>query len=172
MVIWITGISGSGKTTLANYLLKIVKKKTIYLDGDKFREIFNNDIKYSKNERDINAIRITKFTKFLSDQNFNIIVAANITNFKFRTWCRKNIKHYYEVFIKADIKNLLKRDYKSLYKNFFLGKVNNVVGLDIPFKTPKGCDIYINNNFDKKSFLLINGKKILNEITKKNIKIY
>ena len=103
MVIWITGISGTGKTTLARYLLKILKKNFIYLDGDEFRGLFNNDIKYSKRERDINALRITKFTQFLSNQNFNIIVAANITNFKYRIWCRKNIKHYYEVTQKIGI---------------------------------------------------------------------
>jgi adenylylsulfate kinase-like enzyme len=171
MVIWITGISGTGKTTLARYLLKILKKNFIYLDGDEFRGLFNNDIKYSKRERDINALRITKFTQFLSNQNFNIIVAANITNFKYRIWCRKNIKQYYEVFINADIKSLMKRDYKSLYKNFFLGKVFNIVGLDIQFKTPKGCDIYVDNNLGKKCFLA-NANKILKDIKKKKIKIY
>ena len=61
--------------------------------------------------------------------------------------------------------------YKSLYKKFLLGKVFNIVGLDIPFKTPNGCDIYVDNNSGKKCFLA-NGNKILKEIKKKKFKIY
>ena len=47
MVIWITGISGAGKTTLAKYYREKSKKKLIYFDGDEFRKIFRNDIKYT-----------------------------------------------------------------------------------------------------------------------------
>ena len=50
MILWITGISGSGKTTLAKAFHKDFIKKhksTIYLDGDEFRSLFGNDLKYT-----------------------------------------------------------------------------------------------------------------------------
>ena len=45
MIIWITGLSGSGKTTLAKNLIHNLSKrlrKTIHIDGDNFRKIFND----------------------------------------------------------------------------------------------------------------------------------
>ena len=50
MVIWITGISGSGKSTFGKYFFKKfknIKKNTIFFDGDEFRKIFLDDIKYT-----------------------------------------------------------------------------------------------------------------------------
>ena len=50
---WISGISGVGKTTLAKKLYPLLKKKTknlIWIDGDQFRKIFNNDLKYTLKE--------------------------------------------------------------------------------------------------------------------------
>ena len=77
MVIWITGISGAGKTTLAKYFRKKFKKKSIYFDGDEFRKIFKNDIRYSLKARNTNAERLTRLVKYLSDQKNNIIISAN-----------------------------------------------------------------------------------------------
>ena len=50
MVIWITGISASGKSTLGKFFFKRFRKinnNTVFFDGDEFRKIFHNDIKYT-----------------------------------------------------------------------------------------------------------------------------
>tara|TARA_B100000989_G_scaffold77723_1_gene55209 strand:+ start:1535 stop:2044 length:510 start_codon:yes stop_codon:yes gene_type:complete len=151
MVIWITGISGAGKTTLGKYFIK-KNKDFLYFDGDIFRKIFRNDIKYTLKDRDINAQRLTRLIKYLSFQNINLIVAANITSSRYRSWCRKNIKNYVEIFIDAKMSNLIKRDYKKLYSNALSKKIKNVVGIDIKFKRPSGSHIYISNNGSIKEF--------------------
>tara|TARA_B100000795_G_scaffold269601_1_gene259524 strand:- start:2755 stop:3279 length:525 start_codon:yes stop_codon:yes gene_type:complete len=174
MVIWITGISGTGKTTLGKYFYKCFKKEnpsTIYFDGDKFRSIFKNDIKYSLEDRNTNAQRLTALVKHLSDQKINIIISANITTFSFRKWCRKNIKNYIEVYIQSTKKILAQRDYKNLYKMILQKKIKNVVGIDLPFKKPNGCHVYLKNNKSKDA-LLKNYNMILNLIKKKKKKIY
>ena len=77
MVIWFTGISGTGKTTLGKKFFMFLKKKhpsTIFLDGDEFRKIFKNDIKYTLEDRDKNASRLTNLIKYLSRQKINIVV--------------------------------------------------------------------------------------------------
>ena len=174
MVIWITGISGSGKSTLGKYFFKNFKKKfknTIFFDGDEFRKIFLDDIKYSLKDRDKNATRLTSLVKYLSDQKINIIISANITSQRFRNWCRKNIKNYFEIFIDTPFHLLLKRDYKSLYKNALNKKIKNVVGVDIKFIKPKNPHYVIQNNKNKKklySFYPL----IMKQLKKKKIKIF
>jgi cytidine diphosphoramidate kinase len=174
MVIWITGISGTGKSTLGKVLFSKVKKKnpsTIFFDGDQFRKIFQNDINYTLKDRDINAIRLTRLVKSLSEQKVNIIISANLTNIKFRKWMRKNVKNYYEIYISASLKSLLKRDYKKLYSKAINKKIKNVVGVDLPFKEPKTSDLYLENNKDKKVFLNhIN--KVIQDIKKKNFSFF
>jgi len=172
MIIWITGISGSGKSTLGKKLFATVKRKfpsTIFFDGDRFREIFQNDINYTLKDRDINALRLTRLVKNLSEQKINIIISANITNIKFRKWMRRNVGKYYEIYISASLNSLLKRDYKKLYSRAISKKIKNVVGVDLPFVVPKNSDLYIENNSSKRN-LLKNVKEILNDLKNKNKK--
>lgn len=174
MVVWITGISASGKSTLGKFFFKKLKKEnknTIFFDGDEFRKIFHNDIKYTLKDRDTNAIRLTSLVKYVSDQKTNIIISANITSQKFRDWCKKNIKNYFEVFINTPMEILKKRDYKKLYKNALSGKIKNVVGVDIKFIKPKNPDLIIDNLGTKRD-LYLKYNKIMKEIKFRKIKIY
>ncbi len=174
MVIWITGISASGKSTLGKYFFKKFKKNnknTVFFDGDEFRKIFNDDIKYTLRDRDVNAIRLTSLVKYVSDQKTNLIVSANITSQRFRDWCKKNVKNYFEIFIDTPIEVLKKRDYKNLYKNAFSGKIKNVVGVDIKFIKPKKPDLIIDNSKTKRD-LYLNYNKILKKIINRKIKIF
>lgn len=174
MILWITGISGSGKTTLAKAFYKKFKKKyknTIYLDGDDFRSIFGNDLRYSLKDRDINAKRMTAFVKYISNQKINLIISANITSEKYRAWCRKNLNNFIQIYIKAEISSLLKRDYKKLYFRAMNKKIKDVVGIDLPFNHPKKIDLCLRNDESKKKFL----KKIIeinNLLKSKKINIY
>jgi len=63
-----------------------------------------------------------------------------------RDWNKKNLSHYYEVFIDSPIEDLKKRDGKKLYEDFDKNKIKNVVGLDIKFKKPNDSNLIINNN--------------------------
>ena len=174
MILWITGISGSGKTTLGRYFFKNFKKKyknTIFLDGDEFRSLFNNDLKYTIKDRDKNAERMTAFVKYISNQNINLVISANITSQKYRNWCKKNLKNFIQIYIRANLESLKSRDYKKLYSKAISGKIKNVVGVDLPFNEPKNIDLFLDNNDSKKSFL---EKTILinKSLKEKKINIY
>ena len=164
MVIWIIGLSGSGKTYLSKKILKKIsnKKKFIHLDGDEFRKYISKDLGYSLKDREINAERISKLVKFLSDKNINLIVSV-LSNFPhWLSWNKKNIKNYYEIFIQVDKKELFKRNKKNLY----LSRKKNVVGKDIKFYPPKKPNIIFKNNFNNKKLNFF-----LKELSKK-LKIY
>ena len=174
MILWITGISGSGKTTIGKSFYKKFKKKhknTIFLDGDEFRSLFGNDLKYSIKDRDKNAQRMTAFVKYLSNQKINLIISANITSNKYRVWCKKNLKNFIQIYIKARIQSLIKRDYKGLYKKALNKKIKNVVGVDLPFKDPKKIDLILYNNETKNKFLK-KTKEVEKFLKQNNVKIY
>ena len=168
MIIWFTGISGVGKSTLGREFFKSFKlkhKNSIFVDGDEFRKLFRNDLKYSLRDRNKNAIRLISFVKFLDRQKINVILAANLTSKRNREWCKKNLRNYHEIFITVDLKNLLKRDKKNIYS---LRNKKNVVGFGIPFYKTNTAFLNINNNFSKKK-LFQNIDKIYKIINKKDI---
>ena len=169
MVIWITGISGAGKTTIATKVYEAIKEHkqhTVYLDGDQFRHILNDDLKYTLKDRDMNAVRMTRMCQFLSEQEIHVVCGANLTSQKYRDWCRGNIQNYFEVFLDVPMDVLQKRDKKELYSRALLGELNNVVGVDIPFIKPENPHLVIDNSNDLSDFSsiveeIINSSRIL-----------
>jgi len=156
MILWIIGLSGTGKTTLAKAIVKKIrknKKKVVHIDGDQIRKAFGNDLGYSPEDRKINAKRICSICKVLSDQNINVVCSILSVFESSRSWNRKNLKNYYEVYIKSSIKDLLKRDSKNLYSKFQKGKIKKVTGFDIKFEEPAKSNLVINNNSSLKIFL-------------------
>jgi adenylylsulfate kinase-like enzyme len=147
ILFWITGLSGSGKTSLAKKIFPIIKKKygpTVHLDGDSLRNILNLN-GYSYNERLSNTKIYNKIVKLLTEQNINVIISLVGLMQEPRTWNRKHIKKYIEIYIKSEVKKIISKDKKKIYK-----KNKNVVGLSIKPEFPKSPEIMINNSFNKK----------------------
>ena len=149
MVIWIIGLSGAGKTTLANNVVahaNMKSKKTILIDGDIIREVFDNDLSYSMEDRLVNAKRICKLGKFLDEQGLNVVCAILSIFPETREWNRKNIKNYYEVFIDTPLDMLVDRDSKGIYGKYKKGEISDVAGMDIEFHKPDKADLVIDNS--------------------------
>lgn len=170
MVIWLIGLSGAGKTTLANKLVHDTNRKgikTILIDGDIIREVFDNDLGYSEADRLKNANRICKLCKFLDDQGINVVCAILSIFPETRDWNRSNINNYYEVFIDTPINTLIQRDSKGIYKKYNDGIIKNVAGMDLEFSTPKNSDLVIKNSGSKAE--LLNYSKHLVKVLEDNL---
>ena len=169
MVIWFIGLSRAGKTTLSKLLYKKLKpnnENLVLLDGDSIRNLFKNDIDHSLEGRYKNAERLSYLSKFLADQNIHVIAAVLSIFPEWQEWNRKNIKNYQEIYIKASMDVLQKRDKNNLYLNAREGKIKNVVGIDIPFPEPKNPDLIIENNIDRDDFSSMINKVLSLEIIK------
>lgn len=110
ILFWITGLSGSGKTTIAKKVKKDIIQlygPTLLVSGDSLRKIFNLN-KYSYNDRLSNSKKFCKFAKFVTNQKFNLLFAAVGMMDSMRKWYRNNIDNYVEIYIKADLKKIIK----------------------------------------------------------------
>lgn len=148
-VYFITGLSGVGKSTIARELFKLIrniKSNAVFLDGDDLRELFLNDLGYSLEDRKKMAMRYVRLAKLLSDQNIDVILATISMFSEVRQWNRKNIENYAEIYIKASLDTLIKRDPKGIYKNALCGRERNVLGIDLQFEEPDTPDLIIEND--------------------------
>ena len=164
MVIWIIGMSGSGKSFLASNLkvkLNRQKKKTIWIDGDKFRKKYSKDLGYSINDRRKNSKRIQSYCKHYFKKKY-IVICSVLSIFPSHQKENRKIfkKKYIQIYIKTSKLRLKKRNNKFIYS-----KKNNVVGKDIIFPKPYKSDLIIKNSFNKK--FLKNLKNILGKINEK-----
>ena len=155
MVVWMIGLSRAGKTTLSKLLYEKLKPQVsnlVLIDGDVIRDLFGNDVDHSVEGRERNAARLSHLTKFLADQNIHVIAAVLSIFPDWQKWNRENIKNYNEIYLKASIEALEKRDINNLYTQAKKGKIKNVVGIDIPFPEPQNPDLIIENNEKVENF--------------------
>jgi len=147
ILFWITGLSGSGKTTIAEKIKNNITKKyglTLTLSGDDLRKIFNFN-KFSRKQRLTYALSYSKFCKHITDKNINLIFSTVSLFHKVRKWNKTNINNYAEVYIKSDIREIIKKKNKFFYK----GNYKNIVGKNLKAEFPKSPDIIIRNDFTK-----------------------
>ena len=147
-VFWITGLSGAGKTTVS-LLLKdhLIKRGVtpVLIDGDAVREILGGRFGYSDEDRLYLAKCYGRLCKNLSEQNQTVICATISMFDSVREWNRKNIKNYFEIYLKTTPEILKERDPKGLYRNVGLTTKGELVGYNTNFfEEPKNPDLTFN----------------------------
>jgi len=166
ILFWITGLSGSGKTSLAKKIFPFINKKygpSVHLDGDKLRDILNLH-GYTFKDRISNSEKFTHLAKFLTDQGINVVFSLVGLMDRPRIWNKRNIKRYIEIYIKSDLRKIISKKKKNLYKN----TKKNIVGINIKPQFPKNPDIIIDNTFDKNiKNLEIELRKKIQDLSKK-----
>ena len=160
--IWLIGPSAAGKTTVSKLLYENFKKinNLVLIDGDKVRNLYENNLGYDKESRSKNTHRYVNLVKWLMDYNISSIVAVISPFQKDRVICRKEIKNYSEIYLKSSREERIKRDKKKLYLPAIKGEKKNVVDVDIPFEHPESCDLEVNTENK-------NPEEVVREILKK-----
>lgn len=146
MVIWITGLSGAGKTTLCAALYRLLKPRLpelVLLDGDAIRSAFGADLGYKEADRQVQVKRLQNLAKVLSDQGLVVLVAVLYAHPALLDWNRHNIRDYFEIYLKASLDTLRRRDSKGWYQKATRGEASNVVGIDIPWYAPPSPDLVV-----------------------------
>jgi len=152
MVLWIIGLSGVGKTTLAQQVTARLRQScdnVVMLDGDVMRALFPQDVDHTVVGRRRNAERISALAKFLDGQGIHVVAAVLSIFPEWQQWNREHFGEYVEVYLKASVDTLARRDIKNLYGPARRGKIPNVVGVDIPFPEPARPDLVLDNEADR-----------------------
>jgi len=80
----------------------------------------------------------------LAGQGIAVLVAALYARPDLLAWNRANIPGYFEIYLKANLDLLRERDSKGLHRKVENGRLNNAVGVDIPWHSPVQPDLVIN----------------------------
>lgn len=144
IVYWITGLSGAGKTTIGDLFFKRLREKqknVLFLDGDTLREVFGNDLGYSRKDRFCCAMRYSRLCRLLAEQGQDVVLCTISMFHEVRDWNRQNIKKYREIYIEVPMEVLEQRNQKGLYQSG-----SDVVGVDLDMELPKNSDLVLRND--------------------------
>ena len=141
-VVWFTGLSGSGKSTLANMVEQKLYEEGIHtfsLDGDNVRGGLNNNLGFSREDRQENLRRIAEVAKLFVDSG-SVVIASFISPLQSDRAFVKDIignQDFIEVFVNTPLEVCEQRDVKGLYKKARAGEIKNFTGIDAPYESPR-----------------------------------
>ena len=161
---WLTGLSGSGKTTVSYAVAQELKKinhdlKIEILDGDEIRENLCKDLGFNKEDRLTNIQRIAFLAGKISKHGVLVLVPVIAPYQEARQKAKELSENFCEVFVKASINEVSKRDVKGLYKKALAGEIKNFTGISDVYEEPKNPDLVLdteNESLEESVAKLIN----------------
>ena len=141
IVVWFTGLSGSGKSTLANMVEKELFDRSVHtfaLDGDNVRGGLNNNLGFSRDDREENLRRVAEVAKLFLNSG-TVVIASFISPLNSdRNFIKEIIgdEDFVEVFVNTPLEVCEARDVKGLYKKARAGEIKNFTGIDAPYEAP------------------------------------
>jgi adenylylsulfate kinase len=145
--VWFTGLSGSGKSTIAEMLYHEFQArgmKTEILDGDVVRQNLSKGLGFSKEDRDVNIMRIG-FVASLLTRNGVATICCPISPYKAtRDANRALIGEFVEIYVHATVEEIAaNRDPKGLYKKALAGEITGFTGVDDPYEVPENPELAV-----------------------------
>jgi adenylylsulfate kinase len=144
--LWFTGLSGAGKTTIAEIVEKELRGrfgKVEVLDGDIVRTNLSKGLGFSREDRNINVLRIGFVANLLTRNGVAVIVSAISPYKEARDQVRRRIIDFVEVFVDVPLEVAAERDVKGLYKKAFAGEIEQFTGVSDPYEPPVAPDLVL-----------------------------
>ena len=144
--LWFTGLSGSGKTTISELVeheLRNRERPVEVLDGDIVRTNLSKGLSFSREDRNINVLRIGFVANLLTRNGVGVVVSAISPYKEARDQVRRRIVDFVEVFVDAPLEVCAERDVKGLYKKAFSGEIQGFTGVSDPYEPPNAPDLVL-----------------------------
>jgi adenylylsulfate kinase len=142
--LWFTGLSGAGKTTISEIVEHELRERgrpVEVLDGDIVRTNLSKGLSFSREDRNINVLRIGFVANLLTRNGVAVIVSAISPYKEARDQVRRRIIDFVEVFVDAPLEVCAERDVKGLYKKAFDGEIQQFTGVSDPYEPPSAPDL-------------------------------
>ena len=141
-VFWITGFSGAGKTAIGCQavakLRRDLTRQTLFLDGDRLRDLFNKTDAYSAQDRKALAMSYARLCRELALQGCHVVIATISMFDAVRDWNRSHIPRYFEIYLQVPLAIRARRDLKGIYTE---SNIN-----ESPGEAPKSPDMILDNH--------------------------
>jgi adenylylsulfate kinase len=144
--LWFTGLSGAGKTTISEIVEHELRERGRHvevLDGDIVRTNLSKGLTFSRDDRNINVLRIGFVANLLTRNGVGVIVSAISPYKEARDQVRRRIVDFVEVFVDAPLEVCAERDVKGLYKKAFAGEIDQFTGVSDPYEPPNAPDLIL-----------------------------
>ncbi len=139
--VWFTGLSGAGKSTIAQILASLLLehgREASVLDGDVVRTHLSRGLGFSKEDRDMNILRIGYVASEIV-RHHGVVVCAAVSPYRAtRTEVRSMIgaDQFIEVYVDTPLGVCEQRDIKGMYAKARRGEIKGFTGIDDPYEEP------------------------------------
>ncbi|MBX6762307.1 MAG: adenylyl-sulfate kinase [Rubrobacteraceae bacterium] len=144
--LWFTGLSGAGKTTISEIVERELRergRKVEVLDGDIVRTNLSKGLGFSREDRNVNVLRIGFVANLLTRNGVAVIVSAISPYKEARDQVRRRIIDFVEVFVDAPLEVCAERDVKGLYEKAFKGEIKQFTGVSDPYEPPAAPELHL-----------------------------
>ncbi|HEV3382256.1 MAG TPA: adenylyl-sulfate kinase [Trebonia sp.] len=153
LVVFFTGLSGSGKSTLArdlrDALLERGDRTVSLLDGDVVRRLLSAGLTFSREDRDLNILRIGYVASEIA-RNGGIALCAPIAPYAAtRSAVREMVKEvgdFVLVHVSTPLAVCEARDRKGLYAKARAGVIGSFTGISDPYEEPADADLTVDTS--------------------------
>lgn len=148
--VFLTGLSGSGKSTIARALcvglMETTGRPVTLLDGDVVRRHLSSELGFSREDRDLNVLRIGWVASEIVRHGGIAICAAIAPYNEARTEVRHTIEPlggFFLVHVATPLETCEARDPKGLYAKARAELLPNFTGVSDPYESPADAALTI-----------------------------
>jgi len=137
--VWFTGLPRSGKSTVARLVLDGLREgghRAELLNSARIRREINRSLGFSREDIKENMARLSYECRMLN-RNGLIAVVTSVSPYRdLRDEVRREIGRFVEVYCRAPLEVLIKRDKRGLFERAQKGEVQFVAGVNAPYEEP------------------------------------
>lgn len=144
--LWFTGLSGAGKSATAEVLTILLNergRRVTVLDGDVVRTHLSKGLGFSKEDRDLNILRIG-FVASEIVRHGGVVICAAVSPYRStRSEVRQMMggDNFVEIFVDTPLDVCESRDTKGMYAKARRGEIKGFTGIDDPYEMPDDAEI-------------------------------
>ncbi len=144
--LWFTGLSGAGKSATAEVLTILLNergRRVTVLDGDVVRTHLSKGLGFSKEDRDLNILRIG-FVASEIVRHGGVAICAAVSPYRStRSEVRQMMgsDNFVEIFVDTPLDVCESRDTKGMYAKVRRGEIKGFTGIDDPYELPDNAEI-------------------------------